>query len=174
VCHGFLDGKAPLGDDGRADVGEHDVEVDKLVDVMEDVVKFLDREEVELMFFRFIQGNSFKTLKKTMRMGSTKTAAKRTRKLAEAIRYYAKYFLGADYERDMKVFEEELGADGRKVAEMLFRRMSKHAILKSPEITISNARLTRTLIDIEILCISDISLEEFWNVITKVGKFRIK
>jgi hypothetical protein len=127
--------------------------MDELKKAVQFAVRFLTDKEVELMFFRFFHGNSFKTLKKTTNVGSTKTAAKRTARLTEAIKEYVYYYFEQDYFRDLELIRSNLDDEAVVVSEMLFRRMSRHAILRSKKLRISQGRLARMISNIELLCL---------------------
>jgi len=157
-----------------AEKSDTDEVMESLKTSLEFAVNMITKEETQLLFFRFLQGNSFKTLKKTVMVGSTKTAAKRTRKLINALKAYTKYDSGNDYEKDLDFIQEKLGKDARTVADMLFRRMSKNAIQHSSKIIISQSRLKRTMLDIEVVCLDNIRLDGFWNVLNTVGKINRK
>lgn len=149
-----------------------DEKLEQKKDAIEFAMSFLDENEIELMFFRYFQGNSYKTLKKTMDFGSTKTAAKRLRKLNVALKAYVMYYLSEDtnYEADIALIKQELGSDAAKVADALFRRNSKNAIAAKKEIQISQVRLAKTIRSIALLCQEKIQLEAYWKFITTAGK----
>jgi hypothetical protein len=157
-----------------AEVGRFDWKIEQLKEAMEFAMRFLTDDEIELLFFRFIHGNSYKTLKKSMGFGSTKTGGKRTKKLSLAIKEYMYYYLEQTYEDDMQFIKDVLGKDAHKVAELMFKRMSKYAILHSPYVRISQPRLNKVVCEIELLCLRYIRLSGFWEVITTVGKFPCK
>jgi hypothetical protein len=148
--------------------------MDELKKAVQFAVRFLTDKEVELMFFRFFHGNSFKTLKKTTNVGSTKTAAKRTARLTEAIKEYVYYYFEQDYFRDLELIRSNLDDEAVVVSEMLFRRMSRHAILRSKKLRISQGRLARMISNIELLCLQHVTLSGFWEVLTSVGKMSRK
>lgn len=157
-----------------AEVRKRDYKLEELQEAMEFAMRFLTSDELELLFFRFLHGNSYKTLKITVNLGSTKTAAKRIKKLSEAIKEYIFYNLEQDYDIDMKFIEEALGKDAKGIAELLFKRMSKHAILRCKIVRISQKRLNRVIDEIEMLCLRNLRLSGFWELLNNVGKFPSK
>lgn len=148
----------------------YDIDMEKLNDAMEIAIKFLTDGEVELLFLKFVHRNSHKTIKKTMQLGSTKTVSKRCKKLVEAIKNYVFYFMEQNYDSDISDIRNAFGDDAVVVAEMLFKRMSKNAILMEKTIPMSQARIIRTVLNIEILCLKSIKLSGFWEVISSARK----
>jgi len=132
-------------------------------------VSMLSEVEFQLLFFRMVQENSYKTLKRTMEFGSTKTALKRSRKLIEALRVYTTYALVYDLEDDLRLIGSELGSDARQVAWMLFCRKSRHSIFRSSDIRISHKRLLRTIKELRVLCAERVQLTGYYEVVTTVG-----
>lgn len=154
--------------------GEEDAAIEKLKGGLEFAMGFLSEDELDLLFFRFIHGNSYKTLKKNIHIGSTKTAAKRIKKLKKCIQVYVAYYLNNNYEEDLAIIKGKLDEDHVRVADMLFRRMSKNAILRSDKIIISQNRLARTIGEIELLCLRTLSMSGFWKVLISIGKISPK
>lgn len=133
-------------------------------------LSMLTKPEFDLLFYRYFQGDSYKTLKKTNHLGSKKTAANRLKRLSKALRAYAIYHSTNDLENDLDEIEIIFGSDGRRIADMLFRRYSKTRILKGSDLRISRKRLFGMIVKMrntfkkhEILC-------RFWNVIELFGK----
>jgi len=158
-----------------SDTGESDARVEELKEAMNFAMGFLTEKELELLFFRFIHNNSYKTLKKTINLGSTKTAAKRIKKLKHCVKGYIEYYLaGSDYQSDLKGIHDSLGKDGVVVADMLFRRGSKNSIQKSNRLVISQNRLTRLIYDIQLVCLKELLLNPFGKVLENVGKISQK
>jgi len=154
-----------------AEISVPDPKTEKLKEALEFAIGFITEHEMELLFFRFIRNDSYKTLKRTVRVGSTKTAAKHTKKLKTCLDGYAQYYMEeGDYENDLNTIEVILGKDCRKVADMLFRRMSKNKIQKSKDLVISGDRLTRSIYDIHVVCLRNIQLNPFAKVLENVGK----
>ena len=157
-----------------ADTYEKDPELEAKKIAMEFTMRFLTGKELELLFFRFIHGNSYKTLKKTMKYGATKTAASYIRRLKRDIKEYINYSVHNNYDNDIAMIKEELGSDAMIIAERMFLRESKNKIKTSKIIPISQNRLARTILDIEILCLSKLQLQGFWQVIKKIGRLPVK
>ena len=151
-------------------VRDLDVSLERKRDALEFAAEFLTQTEIEFVFFKYFLGNSHKTLKKTLGIGSFNTIALRTRTTKAAIKAYVQYKLEAVFEDDLLLIEQNLGSDGRIIAEQLFRRKSKKYIKQSDLITICSIRLSRTVDDLLILCAEKLQLQPFRRVLHSIGK----
>lgn len=158
-----------------AEVSEKDESIERMKEALEFSMQFFSDSEVEFIFLRFVHGNSYKTLKSTAKLGSTKTALKHTRKLSAALREYILYALNYDYDEDISFIRDQLGNDAAVVAGLMFRRRSRHQIKTDvramEDVTIGNKRLQRIILDVELLALKYVRLTGFWNVIKLTGKF---
>ena len=149
---------------------DKDKAIDSLKEACNKAVQFLNEDEVNLMFFRYFQGASYKTLKKNISIGSTKTAAKRIRRLSTALRSYILYHQSANYDEDIKFIEDRLGEDSKIMADLLFRRWSRSRIVRKGPIKITRRKLENIIDGIVYLGTHEPSLFHFWEVITAIGK----
>lgn len=158
------------------------IEEDSIVESKRNAVQFalslISEQDLRIVFFKYFQGNSLMSMKKTVGVGSTKTLVKHTKRLENAIREYIRYYEKADWERDRKMLECKIDRNHSIVAELLFKRWSYTMIMSREDIGFkrgvrSRKRLMSMIERIELTCLTN-NAEEFWNVIFKLKNFKLK
>jgi len=149
---------------------DKDESISELKEACNKAVDFLTEDEVNLLFFRFFQNASYKTLKKNISIGSTKTAAKRIRRLSSALKAYIVYHRHANFADDIKMIVEKTDREGGEIAEYLFRRWSRSKIVRKGSFKVTRRRLENQIDNIRFWCEREPSLFYFWEVITTIGK----
>lgn len=146
--------------------------IEKRIEALEFSMQFLTDDEMKLLFFRYFQGHSHKTLKKTLGLGSTRTAVKRLAKLIAAIKEYMFYYMEHNYDADIRFIEAKSSKEHSIIAGFLFRRMSRNKVYQNCLWAISRKKLNRIVDEIEMLCVSELRLSGFWRVLRTVGKLK--
>ena len=155
----------------RTDMLEEDSLVERNKDSVQFAMSHLPQADLELIFFKYFHGDSFWTLKKTLNIGSTKTIAKRLKRLEYALRVYIEYFNnGFVYEDDLKKITDKLGPDICSVADRLFKRSSYVGIMREDDI--KRKKLIHMIEKIELLCVTN-DITGFWSTVCRLRSYKL-
>lgn len=140
----------------------------QIVQAVQFAISRLSDYEYQLLFFRYIQGHSFRTLTKTFRSCNKLTMLRHVRKLRLKIIAYTMYYLESDYDRDIYCIMDALGHRAAMTAEKLFSGWSAYRIYRGSAYGRGMKSLNRTILDVQNLCREVPYLFAFLDVIDNV------